>query len=390
MLTIDSKLSTYSLAAGEPFVLDIQFQDATASVIPLTDRAFVLSLYRSNREIVQTITGETLTDTSGSFVRFQRDGTFSEGLFGQNGIVVELAERLRNGKSVLASGALKITTSAAGVASYANAEIAQYAVRVLFKQQPNSPVLLTTVSAVPFVDLIGGSIPDPTFATLPTISPSSGTAGTTTFTATDGTATNGTVTARRWLLSGTAIGTGTTVVPQAAGTLVRENTITGTNGTVIVGQSAGVVVNAAQQNPAPVFTTQPSISPTSGAVGNTFTANDGVATNADSYSRRWLLDGVQIGTGTTVVPVTAGSLVLEVTASNAEGDTVATSGAVVVAAAPGGDLTVYAGRADGFTIGEFDGTVGTVAYGDRPLTASGYTPQHFTASGGNLLTGTDF
>lgn len=101
---------------------------------------------------------------------------------------------------------------------------------------------------------------------------------------------------------------------------------------------AGILALEAGQggnpNPAPVFVIQPSISPTSGAAGTTFTANDGQASNATGYTRRWLLDGTSIGTGTTVVPVVAGSLVLEVTAENTVGMATATSAAVGVTSAP--------------------------------------------------------
>lgn len=87
--------------------------------------------------------------------------------------------------------------------------------------------------------------------------------------------------------------------------------------------------------PAPAFTQQPSISPSSGTAGTTtFTANDGAASNASSYTRRWLLSGTSIGTGTTVLPGSAGSLALEVTATGPGGSTTVTTGAVTVAAAP--------------------------------------------------------
>lgn len=85
--------------------------------------------------------------------------------------------------------------------------------------------------------------------------------------------------------------------------------------------------------PAPVFTTQPSISPSSGTAGaTTFTASDGAASNATSYTRRWLLSGTAIGIGGTVLPQSAGSLVLEVTATGLGGSAVANSAAVTVAA----------------------------------------------------------
>lgn len=94
------------------------------------------------------------------------------------------------------------------------------------------------------------------------------------------------------------------------------------------------VTVAAAATPAPSFTTQPSISPASGNVGQTFTANNGAASNATSYARRWLLNGTQIGTGATVTPVTAGMLVLEVTATGPTNPAaVATSAGVAVAGA---------------------------------------------------------
>jgi hypothetical protein len=93
--------------------------------------------------------------------------------------------------------------------------------------------------------------------------------------------------------------------------------------------------------PAPVFTSQPSISPSSGTAGQTFTAYDGTASNVIGYTRRWLLSGVVIGTGATVIPGAAGALVLEVTATGAGGSTIATTAAVTVQAADLGTGTAY-------------------------------------------------
>lgn len=84
----------------------------------------------------------------------------------------------------------------------------------------------------------------------------------------------------------------------------------------------------------PVFSVLPSISPTSGIVGDLFTASDGSASDTTDYTRRWLLDGAPIGTGTTVTPDDAGSLVLEVTATGPGGTTVAYSTAVEVGPSP--------------------------------------------------------
>lgn len=76
-----------------------------------------------------------------------------------------------------------------------------------------------------FVTIVSASVP--AFTSNPSISPSNGDQNTT-YTAIDGAMSNGgTVSARRWLLNGTSIGTGTTIVPGAPGSLVLENTGTG-------------------------------------------------------------------------------------------------------------------------------------------------------------------
>ncbi|TCP36561.1 SGNH/GDSL hydrolase family protein [Sphingomonas sp. BK235] len=87
---------------------------------------------------------------------------------------------------------------------------------------------------------------------------------------------------------------------------------------------------SASGTPAPAFTTPPSISPSSGAVGTTFTASNGAASNSTALTRRWLLNGSSIGTGATVTPNAAGTLVLEVTATGPGGSTVANSASVTV------------------------------------------------------------
>jgi hypothetical protein len=105
-----------------------------------------------------------------------------------------------------------------------------------------------------------------------------------------------------------------------------------------------------QGTPAPVFSVNPSISPGSGTAGSTtFTATDGTASNTTGYTRRWLLDGVSIGTGTTVLPSSAGSLVLEVTATGSGGSTIANSSAVTVSAAA--IVTSYFGGGTAIGIG---------------------------------------
>ncbi|MBB3348811.1 hypothetical protein [Sphingomonas sp. BK069] len=118
---------------------------------------------------------------------------------------------------------------------------------------------------------------------------------------------------------------------------------------------------------APAFTIQPLISPSTGSVGTTFIASNGAASDATSFTRRWLLNGSQIGTGTTVTPYAADSLTLEVTATGSGGSSPTTSNAVTVAAALptltiGGPLAFASGAAAGTLVA----TIGNVPTGATP------------------------
>ncbi len=104
----------------------------------------------------------------------------------------------------------------------------------------NGSVITSLSSAVTVSAIV---IPAPAFTSQPSISPVSGNVGAT-FTATDATVSNGSVTSRRWLLNGSSIGTASTVAPSSAGTLTLENTATGTNGSTIVATSSAVTVAA--------------------------------------------------------------------------------------------------------------------------------------------------
>lgn len=60
----------------------------------------------------------------------------------------------------------------------------------------------------------------------------------------------------------------------------------------------------------PVIISPPVIDPDSGVVGNLFTAIQSVIENATYVGREWFLNGISIGTGSTVTPDEQGSLVL--------------------------------------------------------------------------------
>jgi hypothetical protein len=74
--------------------------------------------------------------------------------------------------------------------------------------------------------------PAPVFTTQPSVTPNIGPIGTT-YTANSGVVTNGTITSRAWLLNGTSIGMGMSVMPNAAGTLTYQETATGAGGTTL-------------------------------------------------------------------------------------------------------------------------------------------------------------
>ncbi|HEX8421277.1 MAG TPA: hypothetical protein VF638_14820 [Sphingomonas sp.] len=136
------------------------------------------------------------------------------------------------------------------------------------------------------------------------------------------------------------------------------------------GQLPQQTTQAAQPPQPPVFTTLPSISPASAAVNVTRTATDGQASNATSYSRRWLFQGAAIGTGTTITPSAGGTLQLEVTAFGPGGSTIAPLINATITAAPAAlnptqqvapsitsDGTPQVGETLTGNDGSFDGTV---------------------------------
>lgn len=116
-------------------------------------------------------------------------------------------------------------------------------VRRVTAQGTNGATITTSSTAV---TVSAVSVPAPAFSGKPTVSPTSGTTADT-YTATDPTISNGSITAREWLLDGTVIGTGTTIVPGSGktGSLVRRVSGTGTDGSTITTSSTAVTVTAA-------------------------------------------------------------------------------------------------------------------------------------------------
>ncbi|WP_242149656.1 hypothetical protein [Sphingomonas sp. BAUL-RG-20F-R05-02] len=120
-------------------------------------------------------------------------------------------------------------------------------------------------------------------------------------------------------------------VPAGSTLQVRPRRVlaTGTTAADILAFTAAVSIA-----PSPAsFAKKPSIISDSGATaGMSFQALDGIILNGSVTARRWLLDGTLIGNATTVSPRSAGSLVLENTATGLDGKTItSTSAAVTVA-----------------------------------------------------------
>ncbi|MBD8638292.1 hypothetical protein [Sphingomonas sp. CFBP 13733] len=178
-------------------------------------------------------------------------------------------------------------------------------------------------------------IPAPAFTTQPSISPTSGTAGSTLYAATPGTVSNGAVVSRVWLLNGVAISNGVTALPASSGTLAYQETASGPSGTTMsTVQVAAVTAATVTPAPAPSFISQPSISPNTGTAGaTTFTATAGNISNGSITSRSWTINGTVISTGTTASPASSGTLTYQETATGPGGTTQSTVQQVTVATA---------------------------------------------------------
>jgi len=229
--------------------------------------------------------------------------------------------------------------------------------------------------------------PAPAFTTQPSITPTSGTAGSTVYAATPGTVSNGTVVSRAWLLNGTAISTGVTAVPASAGTLTYQETASGPGGTTTsTVQVAAVTAATVTPTPAPSFISQPSISPNTGTAGaTTFTATAGNVSNGSITSRSWTINGTVISTGITAAPASSGTLTYQETATGPGGTVQSTVQQVTVATA--------AAAAPAFTaqptVSPSTGTAGTTTYTATPGAVSNgsITSRAWALNGSTISTG---
>ena len=388
MLVVADNLSTFTLGAGEPFLLQVEFQDRNGALIDFGARAFALSFYEAGgRAVQQQIAGVVDSDGRGKFLRFEQEGTWSESLYGGTGLKVELAERYLRGRNVIATGMLTIGATAAVVPSLSTSAIGAYATRIVVKDAATTGGLpVFSQSRVPWAAKAANTPPAPVFTTVPSISPASGTAGATTFTASDGAASNASGYTRRWLLDGTAIGTGATVTPSAAGSLVLEVTAHGPGGDSQPASSATVAVAAAQSTPTLpsglVFRLRP---------GDT-TANPGFTTNGAGVTQ--IVDSV----GGVVFTATGGSPKFRTAASTGsstgaagidfDGNSyftcaVSAQGALKTAL-DSQEYTIVAVVENAANAGNLGVLFGVGANGNIHLMADGANTGFFTSSGGAL------
>lgn len=247
MFTVSPDLTSIVIGAGEPILLWLALQEMDGTPTPLTGRAFVLTAYRNDRTVLSKIDGEASSD--GTFLRFEEDGSWSNALYGKNAFF-ELDERLRGGRDRIAGGSLIVQATAADVASLDNGVLGKFAVQIAArKADAAGDKLVFTRSVVAYV--APGSTPAPAVTARPSIATDGTPQVGETMTGQSGTYTNGSVTARAWLLGGTAISgaTGATYVPQQTGSLVYRETVAGSGGTITSDSDPVTIAAAATTTP---------------------------------------------------------------------------------------------------------------------------------------------
>ncbi len=227
-LSINNTLTEMRVAAGEPIVFSYQPQDISGTPETLDGRAFVLAIYDDKRANLGQYNAIVKTGDN-PLALWKLTGQISESLLGKSNLKWEIAERLDDGRDIIANGQLTISVSAPAIMDYDNAPISRYITQIVrLNDQTTKDAPVFRVKPTLYTE----KPPAPVFSVLPTISPKVGQVGAT-FTANDGTASNTATYTRRWLLSGTAIGTGSTVVPVSTGDLVLEVTASGIGGSTV-------------------------------------------------------------------------------------------------------------------------------------------------------------
>ena len=403
MLVVADNLSEFKLGAGEPFLLQVAFQDKNGAAVDISARAFVLSFYKADRSLERQLAGVPDSDGEGQFLRFEEDGNLSESLYGGASLKVELAERYLRGRNVIATGSLTIAATAATVQSLGNGPIGACATRIVVKASATlSAVPVFSQRKVPWV--AQGSAPTVTVAAAPTLSLSApiaqpeGNSGTTAFTYTLTLTRNGSTAAIpfAWAVTGTGAnpadaadfggtfpsGSGTF----AAGETSKTITVLATGDTAVEPDEAfqltvtspglasvsanGTIVN---DDALPALTLTGPLTYAANAAAGTLVANignvpAGVTPTLTPNDGRLVVAGSQQAGWTVVVGMSAssaGTISLSVSAAGATG---ATAPVTVTAAAA---MTAsVAGAGDSVMAGQYASNRGAI---DRMALGSGVT-----------------
>jgi hypothetical protein len=208
MLLVGKDLASYTLAAGEPFVLEVQLLDSAGRGIDLDDQAMVLTFYTAGTRALVTdfagapsqYEGERLSDTTGEYFRWAFDGRWSEAMLSKPGLRVELAQRLFYGRSIISMGTLSVINSSAVVPSLPGGSIALTAVRVSIKANATLGGAPQITQTVILYDGPSVPIPAPVFTTPSSIASDGTPQVGELLTGIDGVATNAASYTRRWKL----------------------------------------------------------------------------------------------------------------------------------------------------------------------------------------------
>lgn len=315
-----------------------QYQPSDNSGVPefMDGRAFSFAIYAGVSEVA-LYEADLLSDGTGPLFMWKLDGLVSESLRGRTDLRFDFAERLKNGRDTIMTGTLTIDPSAPRILTHSTV-VSRFAAKI---KRNNDPATIDQPRfVVSYTAWTGDATPAPAWTVNPAIT---GTAQVgNVLTGTDGSVTNGSVTARQWKRDGVAISGATaatyTLVSADLGKVITFTvTAVGAGGTSST-TSTGTAAVVAAPVPAPVNSTAPVASGTA-SVGSTLSTTNGAWTNSpSSYAYQWLRGGSAISGATsatyTVVSGDQGtSLTVRVTASNAGGSATSTSNAIAIPAA---------------------------------------------------------
>jgi len=125
--TINNTLTTMRVSAGEPIVFSYQPTDLTGQPEDLMGRIFVFSIYDNAR----TSYGQFEAANSPNTATWKLSGLVTEDLLGKSGLLWEVAERLDDGRDVIANGSLTIDMSAPTIIDYNTAPISRYITKII-------------------------------------------------------------------------------------------------------------------------------------------------------------------------------------------------------------------------------------------------------------------